>query len=324
MQVSRSLDLATRLVHYFRPLWIEAGNMETSLLAKRLSPIDRPIFITGLARSGSTLLLEFLAAHAHVATHQYRDFPFIFTPYFSRSYTTRFARSAEKKERAHGDRMMVSPQSPEAMEEMLWQAFTKHDEHFARFYREHIQKLLLASNRDRYAAKNNNLLLRLPKLLQLFPDARIIVPLRDPVSHIGSLMRQHQRFLKAANHPRAVRHLAVQGHYEFGPTRQWSSDDEITGWAHEWNLHYQSLLPYLGKENILLMPFERLCTEPSIWLTRVQYHAQLAPDTTLVEQFAATIQPPDYYESGITPQDADRIRSLTQDIHTNLMKSVVL
>src|SRR5262249_51644997 len=37
--------------------------------------IDRPIYISGLARAGTTIVLEALAAHRELASHRYRDFP---------------------------------------------------------------------------------------------------------------------------------------------------------------------------------------------------------------------------------------------------------
>src|SRR5690606_30377435 len=56
---------------------------ENRLLAERLSVIgiEAPIWITGLARSGTTILLEILAAHPDVATQYYRDFPPVLTPW---------------------------------------------------------------------------------------------------------------------------------------------------------------------------------------------------------------------------------------------------
>src|SRR3546814_8123113 len=44
--------------------------------------IDRPIFIAGLARAGTTILLESLERHPVTVTHRYRDFPMVLTPVF--------------------------------------------------------------------------------------------------------------------------------------------------------------------------------------------------------------------------------------------------
>ena len=62
--------------------WIKLGALETHLVESALADVrvDRPIYVTGLARSGTTILLETLARHPDVATHRYRDFPMLFTP----------------------------------------------------------------------------------------------------------------------------------------------------------------------------------------------------------------------------------------------------
>ncbi len=52
---------------------------------------------------------------------------------------------------------------------------------------------------------------------RIFPDAKILVPLRNPVSHAASLLRQHRNF--SAMHkdePFVRRYMADLGHYEFG------------------------------------------------------------------------------------------------------------
>ena len=136
-------------------VWKWLGNVETTLLADQLRAIeiDRPVFIAGLARSGSTILLEAVAANANVVTHKYRDFPGLFTPYFWEQGQGKSKYETAPQERAHGDGLMVTPDSPEAMEEMIWMAFfpsahnpdvtnvlddgVSHPK-FERFFREHI------------------------------------------------------------------------------------------------------------------------------------------------------------------------------------------
>src|SRR5207248_9765794 len=108
----------------------------------------------------------------------------------------------------HRDEVLIAPDSPDALEEVLWMAFFPrcHDPSvsnrlaagschaaFESFYRAHLQKLLLAERATRYVAKANYHVARLAYLVRLFPDARIILPVRAPESHIASLVPQHQR-----------------------------------------------------------------------------------------------------------------------------------
>jgi hypothetical protein len=64
------LHLFSGFVHRWPRLWIRLGNLESWLLSTRLEgvKIDRPVYVAGLARSGSTILLEFLASHPDVVT----------------------------------------------------------------------------------------------------------------------------------------------------------------------------------------------------------------------------------------------------------------
>ena len=95
--------------------WIKLGSLETHLVESALADIriDRPIYVTGLARSGTTILLETLARHPHVATHRYRDFPMLFTPYAWNRWLELVPRKEEAPaERSHGDGIVVTAESP--------------------------------------------------------------------------------------------------------------------------------------------------------------------------------------------------------------------
>ncbi|MEX0871758.1 MAG: sulfotransferase, partial [Aquisalimonadaceae bacterium] len=260
------MHLLGGLVARHRRAWIRLGNLETRLLANELADIEitAPVYIAGLARSGSTLLLEILSRHPQVATHCYQDYPMLFTPYAWQRFLDRVPRRrVEPAERAHGDGVRITPESPEAFEEMLWMAFfpALHDPHrsaaldadtlnveFETFYRDHIRKLLLARNAERYLSKGNYNVTRLAYLLDLFPDARFIIPVRNPVWHIASLMKQHRLFRAGQQaHHRAVEHLRRVGHFEFGLDRRpvntgdavavehilrcWRDGAEVEGWA---------------------------------------------------------------------------------------------
>src|SRR5262249_9203395 len=175
------LHLLGGWVHRHRAFWLGLGRLESSLLGRELRavPVTMPVYVCGLARCGSTLLHHVIASHPGVATHLVKDYPMIFTPYWWRHATARL-RPTALRERAHRDRVMISSESPDAIEEMLWMAFFPrchdpsvshllgaHDSHpaFEAFYRAHLRKLLLAERAARYVAKANYHVARLPYLL---------------------------------------------------------------------------------------------------------------------------------------------------------------
>src|SRR5690606_4177504 len=227
------------LLERYPRLWTRLGDLETRLVADRLDiiTVDRPIYVTGLARSGTTVLLELLALHPDTVAHRYRDFPLVLTPWAWNWFVDRAGRGeAVARERAHRDRITVTSESPEAFEEVIWMTFfpdihdpdrdasfdrdTSHPA-FEAFYRDHIRKLLALRGGSRYLAKGNYNVTRLPYLRKLFPDARFVVPIREPQWHIASLMMQHRLFAAAEREDeRVLRHMRRSGHFEFGLGRR--------------------------------------------------------------------------------------------------------
>src|SRR5262249_47048240 len=90
-EVPSLLHILGGLVQHYRSFWLWLGRLETNLLTAELSrvPLQMPLYICGLARSGSTLLHEIVASHPSVATHRIKDYPMIFTPYWWRRATAK-------------------------------------------------------------------------------------------------------------------------------------------------------------------------------------------------------------------------------------------
>ena len=350
MNLSASTYFLGNLVANHTKLWIKLGNAETVLLKPDLQNIhvQNPIYVCGLARSGSTIILETLASIPDIASHRYQDFPFLFTPYWWNSLLSVMGKkNAHKKERAHGDGILVNSESPEAMEEMLWMAFFSqlHSERtsellnenteqkaFEAFYTSHIKKLLLARKASRYLSKGNYNLTRMAYIQRIFPDARFIIPIRDPITHVESLVRQHKRFMEAGSaDAHAIRHMDITGHFEFGQNRKavhtgddaqfqeivtsWKNGDDVRGFALQWNMLYRLIYQQmiankkLGKA-CLVVPFENLCDAPQDTLTHILSHCNLQADEHWLASKAATIRAPSYYTSSLSEVDKKLIRDI--------------
>jgi len=303
-----------------QPFWRALGRLESASLREQLDGIEirQPLYIAGLPRSGSTILLEIMAAHGDVATHRYRDVWSIYTPYWSRQF--RASARMEKVERSHGDGIMVTPDSPEAIEEVIWMSFFDHlhdwqqsnvldgdtdQPDFEQFYRDHLKKLLFVRRRSRYAAKGNYNFLRLEYLQKLFSDARFIDPIRNPRDQIASLRKQHRLLTEAANqHPRSTDYLNHVGHFEFGANRRplnmgddesvrsilqlWSEGQEVRGWARLWAQAYGRFMeivsnnPRLNRTAVVIR-YEDLCGQPEESLSRLLDHANLRPHGQFIQ-----------------------------------------
>ena len=361
MAASGSADFSFQVdpwVHFLgglverRPgLWTRLGNFETRMLDAELAAvaIEAPIYVAGMARSGSTLLLELLEWHTQTGSHRYRDFPMLYTPHLWNRFLDRVPlRRQAPAERAHRDGIFVSAESPEAFEEMLWMAFFPglHDparsavldadtEHpaFEAFYRDHLRKLLLVRRAQRYLSKANYNLTRLEYLLKLFPDARFVIPVRDPAWHIASLMKQHRLFCRGQqDNPRALIHLRRAGHFEFGLDRRpinvgdagtvadiqiaWRNGAEVEGWAHYWNQIHGWLADRLEQSSALraaslVVPYEALCKYPDRLLPSIFTHCRLEAPSALLERARERIRFPDYYRPGFKPEESSLIAQVT-------------
>lgn len=324
-------------------LWKRLGNFDTRMAGAAVDDlhIEAPIYVTGLARSGSTILLEMLAEHADTASHQYRDYPFILTPWLWQRYLERVPNQQETAaERTHADGIKVTSRSPEAFEEVLWMAFfpTTHDNAsssvldrsdmhpaFERFYADHIRKLLAIRGSRRYLAKGNYNISRLAYLRRLFDDARFIIPVRDPIWHIASLMKQQRLFSAGETaHPKALSHMQRVGHFEFGLDRRainmgdgdatadieacWNNGDEVTGWARYWALAHNHIADRLATDPDLnaaakVVRYEDLCQSPHEQLRQVFEHCGLAIDGSQLDAMAERIHFPSYYEPGFSDEE---------------------
>ncbi len=340
LEMPRWLDALGGFIDRTAGFWQKLGDLESSAHREQLDQIaiDRPCYVAGIARSGSTILLELLAGRPGVATHRYRDFPPIYTPLFwNRAFAQVYRSDAPPAERAHKDRILVTPDSPEAMEEVLWMRFFRdaHDEAasqvldattsnpaFERFYADHLRKIILVRGGQRYLSKGNYNLTRFAYLLKLFPDARFVVPVRDPRWHIASLMKQHRLFdAEERRDPRILKHMQRAGHFEFGLDRRvinvgdsqaasaiaalWRDGQEVRGWARYWAMLYGFVLAQRERDPAIrqasmFVRYEDLCDQAEATLAATFAHAGLDLAPGEAAAMASRLSQPGYYQLGFT------------------------
>jgi hypothetical protein len=348
---SRDFALVTAN-RYLSSLLHNLSEMETFALGKRLYglPINRPVFITGLARSGTTILLTLLSQADHVATHRYRDFPFLSIPVIWNWFQSRTSIKDTPVERPHGDRIHITKESPEAFEEPLWQLFFPwtHDptrchvldsdaktEEFTAFFCDHIRKMLFIRNAQRYVSKGNYNVARITLLAQLLPDARFIIPIRAPLTQVRSLVKQHQRFSQYSVADKRIPHyLAAAGHYEFGPQRcpmnldlqrigwieqAWRNGEEYRGYARQWAEVYRYVDRLRQKDEalanrILILRYEDLCACPAEKIEQLFAFTALDDSQGRVHAIAETLAAPPDETLNITESDRQTVWQETASV----------
>ena len=345
-QVPLRVHLLSSFVNRCSRFWRGLGNLESLTLRDQLDAIeiDRPVYVTGIARAGTTIALELLSRHPELASHKYRDFPGQFVPtWWNRGQSHQ---SLALEERAHGDRLQVTQDSPEAMEESLWMASfpeahnsdvtnvldrkTKNPA-FEKFYLDHLRKMLVVRDRARYLAKGNYNFTRLAYLQELLPSSRFVVMVRHPRNHIASLIKQHRLFCAGQKaYPRALTHLQHVGHFEFGLDRRavcignqvaqevmhlWQQGEEVRGSARYWASLYGWLHNQLEQDAQLseatkLLRYEDLCADSAGVVADLLEHCALET-TPEIEQFAEEISPPSYYSPDFTDREEETIAEET-------------
>lgn len=291
-----------RLAFRTRVAQIGMADLEDRMMARALESCrtDRPVFITALPRAGTTLLLECCAGLPEFASHCYRDMPFVLVPCLWARFSSSFQRGGERRERAHGDGMLIDYDSPEALEETLWATFwkdryredrilpwgTARNAEFKAFFDQHLRKIIaLRSCGDgrgtRYMSKNNLNIARTHILRALYPNADIVVPFRDPLQHAASLLTQHRNFLRIHEEDAfACEYMRAIGHFDFGENLLpvdfdgWLDPAEerdplsLGFWIAYWVAAYRYLL---GREEdrLVFVSHARLCEDPAGGLHRL-------------------------------------------------------
>ncbi|HEY7640237.1 MAG TPA: sulfotransferase [Steroidobacteraceae bacterium] len=357
MPFSSNYSFVDRALHYFAfgaPFVQKVlCELENDLFKSELEQVDSSdeVFVTGLPRAGTTLVLELLYRTGEFATLTYRDMPFILAPLLWDKISGPLRKAGEKVERAHGDGMLVSFESPEAFEEVVWLAFLRRSivnertlspvartavtDEFAGALQGSVRKLLLrrarapaGATRPRYLSKNNANISRVAVLSQLFPTAKILIVFREPAAQIASLMTQHRRFL--AEHDAdgfSKRYMEWIGHYEFGANFRpinfsgWLDGQPVPSvpdadfWLRYWNAAYGYALEQ-RTGNVLFVDFDKLLAQSDAVLGRLADALGLAEKTKLAAAGAALRAPT------TTPVELDgcsvESRRAAQDIHAQL------
>ena len=283
-----------------------------------------PIFITSLPRAGTTIILSALNQLPGLATHLYRDMPFVMAPLLWNRMSRAHRKQATLQERAHGDGMKVGFDSPEAFEEIIWRTFWPQkygadgirlwdrsdvDARAQKFLEEHFRKIVALrcggqAGSGRYLSKNNANIARLDYIATTMPEAKILVPVRDPLDHAASLLKQHLNFLAIHARDRfAKAYMADIGHYEFGELHRpilFPGVAELggryaTGHIDYWLAYWIAAFEQVSSMQSRIIPvsYERICCEGAPALERLCERLGIDPGGgESLARMAAEFRPP--------------------------------
>ena len=295
----------------------------------RRIPIDRPIFVIGAFRSGTTVLEQTLASHPQVGTFWFftnlaylapvtgycllrclsrlglvdgRSLPYLYNP---RLAFTPFSAFECEWVWAQAGKDLWDPACTDLTADA---AFTNPA--FEVALRSIIQRHLLVQGARRFLNKNPIHLLRLEYLHKLFPDARFVYIVRDPVATVLSHYRMVRR-IAAVIHPHPQARQAVeQGLHldvltpriktqQYAVTLALEQIHPLLGIAHQWRMMHLTALaslqnsPALARQT-LQITYEALTCDPRGVLSQVWRFVRLddAASAAITTMATAHLQPP--------------------------------
>jgi hypothetical protein len=244
----------------------------------------RHVFVTGLARGGTTILMRSLHGTGRFTSLTYLDMPFVLAPNSWKQLRGKTENCAAK-ERSHQDGILVDFESPEALEEIFWRtldggAYIRPDkmcnhamgDALIDRYARYIGVVNKSGGEHRYLAKNNNHVLRLGPLLKGFPNADFLVPYRHPLQQANSLRRQHRLLSESQRkNPFFKRYMNWLAHHEFGCNKKrmsptdypfaFNDPESLEFWLEEWISVYGYVADLVDKhERITPVGYEIACS----------------------------------------------------------------
>ena len=263
---------------------IEIGLFKNKL---QLDNLKSHVFVCGLPRSGSTILMRYIYETKLFASLTYRDMPFVTSPKIWSKISNKIKINPEV-ERMHGDKISINLDSPEALEEVFWRVkLQKHyifrdkiiphevDDFTINEFRNFVSLILYKYDKKIYLSKNNNNILRLESIMKSFPNCLILVPFRDPINQANSLLLQHKNFTKIQNENKFIKdYMSYLVHYEFGAihrpfefvknNKENFYNNSLEYWLIQWINAYSYLTQekFIKNKNIVYIGHEFFCENP--------------------------------------------------------------
>lgn len=313
--------------------------IDQAMTRKRLGTAKgRHVFVSGLARAGTTILMRRIHNSGGFRSLTYADMPFALAPNFWRVLRGGRTRNLGFAERAHGDGVMVGVDSPESLDEVFWRVFDgsnyiantqllphRPGEDVLARYRDYVGAILANEAADRYLSKNNNNILRLQSLQRTFPNALFLIPFRHPFEQAASLLAQHSRFKEMhGTDPFAKNYMGWLVHHEFGMDHRafathdvsQHSPESLNYWIEQWLGVYLWVLKNASK-NMVFVCYEDLCDDPLVW-------TRLAERLGIADNVGSTITFSRPHASHAAAEAPTQLRESAERLYNNMRRSQII
>ncbi len=257
------------------------------------------VIISGLARAGTTSLMNDLAKIDDFKTLNYSNMPFLMCPNIWKKFYK--PKNNQLKERSHKDGIMIGLNSNEALEEYFFKVKANDsyikDTHLSEYsvseedYNDYIdyQSIIKLDNNKIYLAKNNNFLLRYKSIREFNKEFLMVILYRDPLTHAASLMEKHHEYkILQEDDPFVLEYMNWLGHHEFGINQKpfmfnnskpfINNKESIDYWLESWINYYQYALS-LDNHNTLFINYDSFCTNPKKTIEQILQNSKIKTKT---------------------------------------------
>ena len=276
--------------------------------------IINSLIITGLPRSGTTILLNELYKTKKFSSLTFQDLPFILSPNIYNflkknlkiilliNFWEKFLKKNKKKryKRIHNDGIFVADEMPEAFDEVFWRVFQNRkyinknnisihsiDKYEMSEYQKYVNIITYRENKNLYITKNNNNILRLNNFKNL-KHTFLIVTFRDPFFQSYSLIKTHKILCKKQKKNTFIlKYMNYLVHHEFGLNlktlkfkKKFSTEYKNTNinfWLSYWIYVYENILKnYKQSNNIQFLAYEKFNTKLTPILKKFKLNLSLS------------------------------------------------
>ena len=277
-----------KLQRKFKFLFNQVSYLEDFIIGNKFKNYvnleNKCIFVTGMPRSGTTLLTHIISNFEGVGSFNYSDLPFTKIPFFWSKIKRFYYLKNKSFERPHGDGLKINLSSPDAFEELIWAENIKEYEkgNFSQKLNSEyvndilkneltrsINKILILRKKKIYLSKGNYNLFRINYIKKILRNSLFIICIRNPLNVIESSIRVHKKFLELDNKNRDfTNEMNELCHFEFGKNRKdpfggHLENDEYKYYEKQWiKTHEMILEKYIDLENVFLIDFDKFVNSP--------------------------------------------------------------
>lgn len=241
------------------------------------------IIVSGLARAGTTSLMNDLSRIEGFVSLHYGNMPFLMCPNTWKKYYK--PNAGKLKERSHKDGIMIGYNSNEALEEYFFKVkandsyvnenYLSEYEVTQQDYEDYIdyQTNIKLNDNKIYLAKNNNFILRYNSIRKYNNDFLMVIMYREPLTHAASLFEKHKEYKQLQEKdPFVLEYMNWLGHHEFGLNQKFfrfnnmQCDNQydkssLNYWLKNW-IYFYSFVLGINHQNTLLVNYDWYCSQP--------------------------------------------------------------